>query len=412
MLDEVKFSPRFSGRQIRKQRGDMARIKLFRRHLKSCDHKTDKYYQRCSCPVWFETNLFGRRWDVETQSWALTEKQESFQSRWTSRATNWKEAEHLAHQLDEKLTDLLQGRTRPDAKTVEEAITLFLQNKEDEQLAPDTLYRHKYTTSLLLEFCKRQGIQFVKDITVSHLGSWRSEWTVKTPQARRAFQEKVRNFFKFCFMAGWLSSNPAASLSAIKVKNVAAAVRPFTPQEYEAIIAAVDKTTLTAVNKARVKACMQLQRFSGLSLVDAVTLRQDELIQDKVGFRVKCDRQKTETHIDNAIPSWLGRELLTVKNGNPEHFFWSGLTTTEDAPSYFHKMYRRVFKAAGVEGSSHDLRHTYAVDLLEKGLRMEDVKKALGHSSIQITERYYGKWSRGQQDNLDAALRGVFSEAQ
>ena len=41
---------------------------------------------------------------------------------------------------------------------------------------------------------------------------------------------------------------------------------------------------------------------------------------------------------------------------------------------------------------------------------MEDLKKALGHAGIQITERYYGKWSRGQQDNLDAALRDVMSE--
>jgi hypothetical protein len=43
-------------------------------------------------------------------------------------------------------------------------------------------------------------------------------------QAPRAFQEKVRNFFKFCFMAGWISTIPAESLSAIKVKNIAAAV--------------------------------------------------------------------------------------------------------------------------------------------------------------------------------------------
>jgi integrase len=68
-------------------------------------------------------------------------------------------------------------------------------------------------------------------------------------------------------------------------------------------------------------------------------------------------------------------------------------------------MYRKVFKAAKIDGSSHDFRHTYAVDLLEKGLGMETVKKALGHTGIQITERYYGKRSKGQQDNLDAALQ-------
>ncbi len=56
---------------------------------------------------------------------------------------------------------------------------------------------------------------------------------------------------------------------------------------------------------------------------------------------------------------------MKVKNGNPEYFFWTGLTTPEDAPSYFHKLYRRVFNAAGVKGSSHHFRHTYAIELLK-----------------------------------------------
>ena len=388
----------------------MTRIKLYRRHVQACTHQDDKFYQRCNCPVWFEANVIGLRWNTASNSWSQAQTQESLQSRWSSKLKNWREAEHLARELEEKLSDIKEGRSRPDTKTVEEAVILFLQNKRGEQLASDTLYRHTYITGLLLEFCKRQGIVAIRDITLAHLGAWRSEWTVKSAQARRSFQEKVRNFFKFCFAAGWITTDPSKSLSSIKVKNVAAAVRPFTNEEYERIIAAVDKTTLTDANKARVKVCMQLQRHSGLSLVDAVCLAKDELIQDNAGFRVKCDRQKTGSHVNNVIPAWLGRELLRVKNGNPEYFFWSGVTTAEDAPSYFHKMYRKVFKVAEIDGSSHDLRHTYAVSLLEKGIGMESLKKALGHAGIQITERYYGKWSKGQQDNLDAALREVVSE--
>jgi integrase len=205
-----------------------------------------------------------------------------------------------------------------------------------------------------------------------------------------------------------IPTNPALKLKRVEVKNEAGAVRPFDPNEYEAVIAAVDKTAMTDVNKARTKACMQLQRYSGLSLVDTVCLAKDELIQEGDKFRVRCDRQKTGTHINNFIPSWLGRELLNVKNGNPEYFFWSGNTTAEDAPSYFHKMYRKVFKASGLadkrQCGSHDFRHTYAVELLKAGVELRKVSKALGHSSIQVTERFYSKWNRAQQDILDADL--------
>jgi integrase/recombinase XerD len=138
---------------------------------------------------------------------------------------------------------------------------------------------------------------------------------------------------------------------------------------------------------------------------DAVCLSKDELQRTSGEFRVACDRQKTGTHVSNWIPTWLGQELLKVKNGNPEFFFWSGLTTPEDAPSYFQKLYRKVFKAAGVEGSSHNFRHTYAVELLKSGVDIRTVSKALGHKSLQVTERFYAKWNRAQQDKMDDTLR-------
>ena len=44
---------------------------------------------------------------------------------------------------------------------------------------------------------------------------------------------------------------------------------------------------------------------------------------------------------------------------------------------------------------SYRLRDTFAVDLLEKGVPMEEVSKLLGHSSIKTTEKHYAKWSKG-----------------
>jgi hypothetical protein len=46
---------------------------------------------------------------------------------------------------------------------------------------------------------------------------------------------------------------------------------------------------------------MQLQRWSGLSLIDAVWLTKDELIKDGDTFRVRTHRRKTGTPINNVI---------------------------------------------------------------------------------------------------------------
>lgn len=72
-----------------------------------------------------------------------------------------------------------------------------------------------------------------------------------------------------------------------------------------------------------------------------------------------------------------------------------------------------LFKAAKIqcEGHmmSHRLRDTFAVDLLQKGVPLEDVSKALGHMSIKTTEKSYAKWVKGRQDRLDALVIGTWN---
>lgn len=210
---------------------------------------------------------------------------------------------------------------------------------------------------------------------------------------------KDRSFFKFLSDAGIIPSNPTSQLSGIQVKaNEASDVRLLEPKEYRALIAAIPKSGLRPHNATRVKACMQLQRWSGLSLVDATCLSKDELIHEGTAFRVKTERSKTGVHINNVIPSWLGKELLAAKNGNPEHFFVSGETTPKGAVSVFDKMYRQVFETAGIKKPgqlSHTLRHTFAVELLKAGVDIRKVSKTLGHSSVTITQRVLRKMEQG-----------------
>jgi integrase/recombinase XerD len=329
------------------------------------------------------------------------------QTRKTTRMASWEDAQNKARAIEKLYLDAELGRgpAPTKAKTLEQAIQLFIDSKRGEDLSPNTLYKHTLTLKRLQDFCEGHGVFFVKDITLSHLTSWRAAWPFNSPLAKRNNQERVKSFFKFCYDAGLIQTNPTAQLSTIQVKaDEATSVRPFEPKEYKAVLGAIPKSGLQPRNQARVKACMQLQRWSGLSLVDPVCLSKDELLQEGDVFRVRTERRKTGAHINNVIPSWLGTELLLVKNGNPTSFFISGEATPKGAVSTIDKMYRQVFAKAGVGGTSHMFRHTFAVELLKAGVDIRKVSRALGHSSVVITERYYAKWNKAQQDILDGDL--------
>jgi site-specific recombinase XerD len=74
----------------------------------------------------------------------------------------------------------------------------------------------------------------------------------------------------------------------------------------------------------------------------------------------------------------VGRFLFD--NGNSEPLY---------QPNRFLKKLKKISKRAGVkEVNLHTLRHTFASHLIMKGVDPRTVQEYLGHSSIQVTEKY------------------------
>lgn len=112
------------------------------------------------------------------------------------------------------------------------------------------------------------------------------------------------------------------------------------------------------------------------------------------------------------LPPAVAQEVLSVPNDNQRYLLWTGESGETIAKTWANRYIRPLFEAAGIpcDGHmlSHRLRDTFAVDLLEKGVPMEEVSKLLGHESIKTTARHYAKWVKGRQDRLDALVTGAW----
>jgi len=109
---------------------------LYKRHKQSCPHKADKTYRRCRCSIWLEYNTNG------------------VQTRKSSKTFSWEEAQEKASAIEKMYLDAELGRgpTPAEAKSVEQAIALFLDSKRGEDLAENTLYKHKHI-KICTDFC-------------------------------------------------------------------------------------------------------------------------------------------------------------------------------------------------------------------------------------------------------------------
>jgi len=89
-------------------------------------------------------------------------------------------------------------------------------------------------------------------------------------------------------------------------------------------------------------------------------------------------------------PPWL----FFSKQGNPLN------------ERQFEIVFKRIAEAAGLsqEHTPHDLRHTYASILLQRGEPIQYVSMQLGHSSIALTNDVYGRWLRPHRSKGIEAL--------
>ena len=391
LTEEERAAIRANSRKWRVQPGPPI-ITIFVRHRAGCKYSGDEFDKTCRCRKHLR--------------WSSGRKQ----YRKTAGTRSWAEAEKKKRELE----DQLAGRT-PEIKPEQEqrdtqaCIDIFLQDKRNQGITDKVIGKYIRELARLKAYCEQHRVYTVQGITRELLTGFCATWPEHYPSSytRSKVRERVRSFLRYCFEAQWIARIPALP----KIKIDEPPTLPLTVAEYTRLLDAVYGTVADPEQRAKVHALFQLMRSSGLAIRDALTLKRNELQHDKSKnlYRIVTARQKTGTHVSVPIPPDVAEELQAVANGNPEYIFWSGKGEEESITKNWAKYYvKPCFEAAKITNDghmmSHRLRDTFAVDLLEKGVPLEEVSKLLGHESIKTTERHYAKWVNGRQDPLDALV--------
>jgi len=62
-------------------------------------------------------------------------------------------------------------------------------------------------------------------------------------------------------------------------------------------------------------------------------------------------------------------------------------------PEYVTRKFKKELSRLKIEGRFHDLRRTFGLNCLRKGIPIQDISKLLGHSSLQVTLDHYAPFS-------------------
>jgi integrase/recombinase XerD len=338
----------------------------------------------------------------------------------SAKTRSWTLAEEAKRKLEDRFREADPSKRIEDISvkaasraTIEKAVELYLSEKQTQGIDATAYQKHVRELGRMKEFMAKRGRMFPHEIGLTDLTEFRATWVhhYSSSLTRSKVQERLRGFLRYCFNAKMIDQMPV--LSPIKVDEPP--TLPLTGVQYKKLLDAIPKEFRSPDKVKRVHALIRLMRHSGLAIQDAVTLERDQIHKDtkKNIYRVVTSRQKTGTHVSVPLPPDVAAEIIAVMelNGHPQYIFWNRTDgKPKAAVDVWERAFKRAFKAAGMpSGHSHQLRDTFAVGLLKRGVPLEEVSKLLGHTSIKTTEKSYAPWVESRQNRLDDLVVGTWN---
>jgi len=380
-------------------------LTLYRRHLKRCSKKDDRYWKRCSCPMWVEGTVNGTyiRHSLQTAS--------------------WERAQGLALEIESADDPKAPPAKKEEAITIQQAVDEYLEDAKARDLAESTLAKlDTIFRKQLLGWARSEGYTLLSELDLRAVQALRTTWK-DGGLAKKKKQERLTGFFWFCIRAGWIATSPTHNLKPITVHQ-----KPtdyFSREEYAKIIEAtyrlddgLERAYDIEKRGERIRALTELMRWSGLRIRDAVTLEKTRLLPNDDLFLYQA---KTGVPVYVPLPHHVAERLRNIPPGpkpNPRYFFWSGNGDPKSAVADWQRSFRRLFEIAKLEAADgtakrcfpHMFRDTFAVENLLAGVPIDQVSLLLGHKSVKITEKHYSPFVKARQEQLTASVRKAWEE--
>ena len=233
-----------------------------------------------------------------------------------------------------------------------------------------------YRLQILCRYFKNVDLRIVTPLVIERFRKSRLK-AGNTKSTCNRYLQLLKRMFNVAIEEGYAEENPVRKVKFFSEKDNMKE-RTLTDEEERKLMETCSKPLSSIIAVAL---------NTGMRRAEILNLRWCHV--DLKARRIKVEKTKSEKvrfiPINNVLFYELGR--LKGENNQSPYVFFNPETGKpyQDMKTGFKGALRR----AGIEGMRfHDLRHTFASRLVEKGVDIETVRDLLGHHSITITQRY------------------------
>lgn len=268
-------------------------------------------------------------------------------------------------------------RPGPAPKPVHEVVRGYVRARLDAgQLAEATVPALRHTLSTFFIATGRP----LAEVTRRDVEAWVGRPGLAASTRRRQLSN-IRTFFGWAVEHGLVAGDPTAGVARIRV-----------PRSLPRGLRADQVGRLLDVcpdSRARLIVLLEVQ--CGLRAVEVSRLRVDHVDSDERTLFVAAGKGGHQRLLP--IPDEAWEALDAYRADHPEVTAGPLLRSYNEpcegiSAAHVQHLVQGWMKAAGIGAAGHALRHTFASDLVRRGVHLRDVQAALGHSNLATTSRY------------------------
>lgn len=283
-----------------------------------------------------------------------------------------------------------------DSKTFQTILPEFIESLQEKGRSPSTILAYRADVEQLVDFAVKRQKPSPEMLVPQDIADFRDflmskKYTAKTVSRKL---NAIKTFYRWLKDEGYITRDPSKDIEHPKIE--ASMPKFLNELEYRALRDVVrDDPRITAIVELILQTGMRISEIANLKIHN---LKGDKIIIEKHATQPK----RTVTYNEsarNAVENYLkirpkadSEYVFISKTGNPL------------AVRNIRAAIDKYMQKAGVpQYSVNDIRSTFIVENLKRGVDLVTVSQAVGHKRLSTTERYLelaGIEESGKSQNL------------
>ncbi len=268
-----------------------------------------------------------------------------------------------------------------EQKTTASLLPEFELNLKELGRSPSTILAYRSDLEQLVEYLEKNQIKFISGVQESHLSGFRDYLLAQsyTPKSASRKLNAVKTFFRWLKDKGYITLDVSKDVSHPETES--STPKFLTPMEYRSL------RDVTRTD-SRIAAIVELILQTGMRISEVANLKMKNVKKDSL--IVDAYATQPERSIPLNEPARLAVEdyLRDRPESRSEYLFVSKNGKQLAVRNIRASIDRYMEKAEIPRYSVNDLRTTFIVENLRRGVDLMTISRVAGHKRLSTTERY------------------------